>query len=62
MHHVVGNVIEVKSRKGEVESSVEIKEEKTIKKKSYADIVIHGESNFRDKRWYDLRTERGHIH
>ena len=39
-----GNVIEVESSKGEVESIEETKEEKTKHKKLYADIVIHGES------------------
>ena len=38
----VGNVVEVESRKGEVESSLEKKEENTESKKSYAYIVIHG--------------------
>ena len=38
------NVVEVESIKGEVESSVDIKEENTERKKSYADIVLHGES------------------
>ena len=40
----VVNVVEVESGKGEVESSVDTKKEKTERKKSYADILIKGVS------------------
>ena len=39
-----GNVVEAKSIKVEVESSVDTKKEKTERKKSYADILIKGVS------------------
>ena len=47
----------VESRKEEIDSNIETKDGKLGRKKSYADIVIHG-----NKKWKDLRTESSRVH
>ena len=58
----VGNMFEFKSRKVEVKLSVETKEEKIERNfftRTWSSVVNHFT---RDKRWYNIRTERGYIH